>query len=123
MMLGRVWVLWGVLLVLGLWAMNSGTPVREARAVFGQSGSYELANRINPNEASWASLARLPGISRGKARAIVNYRQEFQGSYGSDSIAYVQPGDLAGVRGVGDVTVERVRSYLAFDMKQTGNLK
>ena len=123
MMPGRVWVLWGVLLVLGLWAMNSGAPAHEARGVSGQPLSYELADRINPNESSWASLARLPGIGRGKARAIVNYRQAFQGRHGSDSIAFVQPEDLANVKGVGEVTVERVRPYLSFDVKKSGSLR
>jgi competence protein ComEA len=118
---GRVWVLWGVLLVLGVWAMNSGTPVHEAKGVSGQSGSYKLANTINPNEVSWASLARLPGIGRGKARAIVNYREEYQGRLGSDSLAFDRPEDLANVKGVGEVTVERVRSYLSFDVKKVGS--
>lgn len=122
MILGRYWVLWGALLVLGFLVMISGTQAPKPFLQDGevdslQAGHYELANTINPNEAGWASLARLPGIGRGKARAIVNYRQDYQARHGSESIAFARADDLVNVRGVGEVTVERVRSYLIFDVQ------
>ena len=114
MTLGRYLVLWGALLVLGLLVMVSGTRATDPIL---QADHYELANTINPNVANWASLARLPGIGRSKARAIVNYRQASQDRHGRESIVFSRPEDLANVKGVGEVTVEQVRSYLVFDLQ------
>ena len=75
----------------------------------------ELADKINPNMATWASLARLPGIGQSKARAIVEYRQEYRRNNGSKNVAFVRSEDLCNVKGIGEVTLEQIKEYLVFD--------
>ena len=71
------------------------------------------AEKINPNTASWASLARLPGIGPGRAKAVCRYREQF-GRVHPDRQAFSSPGDLQKVSGLGPVLVEGVAPYLAF---------
>ena len=75
----------------------------------------KLADKINPNRATWASLARLPGIGQGKAKAIVKYRQEYRRNNGSENVAFVRSEDLCNVKGIGEITVEGIKEYLVFD--------
>lgn len=73
------------------------------------------ADKINPNNATWASLSRLPGIGQGKAMAIVAYRQEYRRNNGSENAAFVSSEDLCNVKGIGEVTVAGIKEYLVFD--------
>ena len=72
--------------------------------------SLPLSGRINPNEASVTSLARLPGIGLTRARAIVALRNPEGGTP-----AFRCPEDLARVKGIGPATVEGIRPWLQFD--------
>ena len=72
------------------------------------------AGRINPNDASASSLARLPGIGPARARAIVVFRDDLQRS-SKDRPIFRRAEDLAQVKGIGPTTVEAVRPWLRFD--------
>jgi len=74
-----------------------------------------LADKVNPNEASWASLGRLPGIGPVRAQAIVNYREEYHRQNSSTSPAFKTAGDLEKVKGIGQVTAGRIEKYLIFE--------
>ena len=124
----RYWLLWSMLFLLSLLMIRSGmrpypTLSEQVGAVSYRGGYRDLANQVNPNEASWASLARLPGIGRGKAQAIVRYRQDYRNRHDSAVIVFRRAEDLAHVRGIGAVTVERMKAYLAFHNKdQSGSV-
>ena len=76
--------------------------------------NVELQNRINPNDAPAASLARLPGIGIIKANAIVEYRQQFQKS-GRGDLAFKDCNDLRNIKGIGPKTTENMCEYLRFE--------
>ena len=71
--------------------------------------------RIDPNTASWASLARLPGIGQSRAKAIIRHRE----AHGGDGLVFRRPEDLEAVDDIGPVTVERIRPYLVFPETQS----
>ncbi len=80
----------------------------------GQTCEIELESRINPNDASIASLVRLPGVDVGRAGAIVAYRESFGGKDG-ESPAFRNCNDLQNVRGIGPKTVQNISEWLRFE--------
>ena len=67
-----------------------------------------MDDKINPNKASWSSLARLPGIGETRARAIVEYREK-------NTTTFKTSRDLTQVKGIGEKTADKVEPYLIFD--------
>lgn len=112
---GQRRTLWVLLLILALVSVGqwSGDRLCLDRA---QSDSIapsdELADKINPNHASWASLVRLPGIGPVRARAIVDYRVSQGARRVSDAPVFTSADDLAQVRGIGPITAERIAEFL-----------
>jgi len=92
-------------------AGNMGVSAR--RAVF------EIDDAINPNDASPASLARLPRIGPARAREIASYRSQFSGPIYRGPV-FRRAEDLRKVVGIGPATVEAVRPWLAFDSNVPG---
>lgn len=84
----------------------------------GQSCETELASRINPNDASAASLVRLPGVGVVRAEAIVAYRENFS-KQNNGKPAFETIDDLQKIRGIGPKTVENISQYLEFERKWT----
>ena len=80
----------------------------------GQSYEIGLDERINPNDASLASLVRLPGIGIGKATAIVAYRRDFS-ERNSNKPAFQNCDDLQKVKGIGPKTIENISEWLEFE--------
>ncbi|MFC1783253.1 ComEA family DNA-binding protein, partial [Planctomycetota bacterium] len=77
----------------------------------------EIERKINPNTASWTSMARLPGIGEKLAQAIVDYRKV----YWSENVktqCFNRCEDLENVRGIGPVKREQIRPYLKYDVKR-----
>lgn len=74
--------------------------------------NYPLAleQKINPNDASVASLIRLPGIGRVRASAIVEYRSAMTGS----EKAFGSSGDLEKIKGIGPKTAKSMERWLCF---------
>ena len=83
-------------------------------------GDSELPQKINPNIASWASLARLPGIGPTLARAIVRYRNRYRLQHGQDSTPFRRPEDLTAIKGIGPHVLERIKPWLSFDAQTVG---
>ncbi len=87
----------------------AGTVGPSARQV-----PFKIDDTINPNDASPASLARLPRIGLARAREIVSYRSRFsQGN--AQRPAFRRADDLATVPGIGPATIDAIRPWLSFD--------
>ena len=76
--------------------------------------AFDLDSRINPNFASVASLARLPGIGRVRADAIVAYRESCMEN-ATEEKAFEELNDLQKVRGIGPKTAENMAKWVKFD--------
>lgn len=74
----------------------------------------ELYNRINPNNATIASLTRLPGIGAAKAEAIVTFRKNFQRN-NREGRPFQSPDDLQKVNGIGPKTAQNIGEWLKFE--------
>lgn len=74
----------------------------------------ELDSRINPNDASLASLVRLPGIGISRAGAVVAYRENF-GAQEPNGPAFQDCDDLQKVRGIGPKTAQNICGFLKFE--------
>ena len=76
----------------------------------GQSEQMKMESRINPNEASPASLVRLPGIGITRAGAILAYRENF-----SEKTVFQNCSDLQKVKGIGPKTAQNICQWLKFE--------
>ncbi len=83
-------------------------------AVSGQPCEIQLEQVINPNNAPVASLARLPGIGRVRAQAIVAYRESFLEENRND-LAFRNYNDLQKVSGIGPKTAQNINKWLRFE--------
>ncbi len=72
----------------------------------------QLDERINPNDASAASLRRLPGMGITRAGAVVAYRESFAEE--EDSPAFQDANDLQNVKGIGPKTIKNTSQWLKF---------
>lgn len=79
-----------------------------------EPGVIELESRINPNNASTASLVRLPQIGPSRAAAIIAYRESISRD-DSSRAAFRSCDDLQKVKGIGPKTVENLRKWLKFE--------
>ena len=110
-------VLWILLIVLAgslfycatenRYKVNNGLEINDKEV-------NRLADKINPNTASWASLARLPGIGPGRAKAIIKYRNMWKKNEPGNKIAFRECNDLCRIKGIGQKTVEQIKDYLIF---------
>ena len=112
-------VLWTLLIVLAgslfycvienRYKVNGGLEINDKEV-------NSLADKVNPNTASWASLARLPGIGPGKAKAIIKYRNMWKKNGQGNRIAFREGNDLCRIKGIGQKTVEQIKDYLVFGL-------
>lgn len=79
------------------------------------AGAIELESRINPNNASTASLVRLPQIGPSRAAAIIAYRESISRSDANSRAAFRNCDDLRKVKGIGPKTVKNLREWLKFE--------
>jgi len=75
--------------------------------------TIRMAGRVNPNTATAASLARLPGIGLTRALAIVGYRNRIREETGIE-IVFQRSEDLRRIRGIGPKTAEEITPWLDF---------
>ncbi len=76
----------------------------------------KLNDIINPNFASWESLARIPGIARGKATEIIRYRENYINT--NMGLPFTCAEDMQNVRGIGPATIQNIKPYLHFAEEQ-----
>ena len=109
-------VLWGLLAVLaGVIGWRVAADQLDLRRPLEFTpGGEVFAEKINPNTASWASLARLPEIGEKTAKAIVAYRENYQRTH-DGAPAFTNPADLMRIKGIGPATVKQFQEYLIFE--------
>ncbi|MFQ6035258.1 MAG: ComEA family DNA-binding protein [Sedimentisphaerales bacterium] len=73
-----------------------------------------LDEKINPNDASVASLVRLPNIGLVRAEAIVAYRENFR-EKNDEPRPFQDCNDLQKIRGIGPKTVQNLSEWLKFE--------
>lgn len=73
--------------------------------------------RFDPNTADAEELEVVPGFNRKLARAIVEYRLDYQRHYPQRS-AFMQAADLTAVKGISEKTITRARDFLTFPEKE-----
>jgi len=88
----------------------------------GEVSGIELDEKINPNQAPAASLARLPNIGFVRAEAIVAYREQFK-EQNIGSPAFRNPDDLQKIRGIGPKTAQSISQWLRFEFQQESSLE
>ena len=73
---------------------------------------------VDPNVAPWWELTILPRVGETLARAIVQFREYTTRSSpeGDQASAFMYPGDLQAVRGIGPKTVQRIAPYLGLQI-------
>jgi hypothetical protein len=106
-------VLLGVVLVILLWrAMRDRAFISDPQPVV-PARFHELADRLDPNTATWEELVALPQLGEKRARGIVEHREEWKRWHPGEQ-AYKEPLDLVAVRGIGGAMVETLTPYLMF---------
>ncbi len=110
-LLGLLWT--GFVLA---WAVGSSRPVRfEGWTANSSESVADGVPGIDPNTAPWWEFAALPRIGETIARRIVEYREDRADS-GLDegTLVFARPEHLLAVRGIGPVTLRRIRPFLEF---------
>jgi competence ComEA-like helix-hairpin-helix protein len=77
----------------------------------------ELADKLDPNVATWQELSVLPQIGEKRAKEIVAYREDYA-SRGSGTVAFARAEDLMKVKGFGIAMVATLRPFLTFPSTQ-----
>ena len=95
-----------LVVAVGICVLLSAYLAASSSGRLGRSCEIRLDDKINPNTASAASLARLPGIGISKADAIVSYRR---------SEPFRNSSDLQNVKGIGPKTAQNIIGWLKFE--------
>jgi DNA uptake protein ComE-like DNA-binding protein len=74
----------------------------------------ELADRLDPNTASWEELVAIPTLGEKRARAVVEYRENWLKRHPGEGPAFKSALDLVVVRGIGASMVETLSGHLVF---------
>jgi competence protein ComEA len=91
-----------VLLAAG--GINDGADLSHVELTVAAPEDDENTQKVNINRAEAGLLAALPGVGEVRAQAIIDYRQEHGPFRDID--------ELLKVDGFGEVTCERIRSYI-----------
>ena len=94
----------------------AGSALAFALALFlsttaAQAAGPSTSGVVNVNSATAEELALLPGVGPTKAQAIIRYRTEHG--------AFKRVEDLAGVKGIGEKGLEKLRPHVALEGKTT----
>jgi competence ComEA-like helix-hairpin-helix protein len=117
---GGVWILLTVAGVLGVWLLRDRETIADPQPAVGVAAG-RLADRVDPNVASEAELAAVPGVGERKAAAMVAYREAYGRSH-QGSLAFDNAGDLQNVSGIGETTAENIEPYLMLPNERSVSL-
>lgn len=74
-----------------------------------------LADTINPNTADWVSMTRLPGIGPTRAKAIVEFREQYLKDHPNETRAFHCAEDMMRIKGIGETISAQIEPSLSFD--------
>jgi len=77
----------------------------------------ELADKLDPNIATWQELAVLPQLGEKRAKEIVAYREQYRADRRGD-VPFHKAEDLLVVKGIGVAMVNTIRPHLSFPATQ-----
>ena len=89
------------LALMGLLSMNAFVPAKPGQR---PPPAAPVVGVVNLNTATAAQIAKLPGVGKSRAKAIVAYR---------DKQHFAKPEDLRKVKGVGKGIYQKVHEHLA----------
>ena len=93
-------------------AIALGLPLSAGAAAGAEPG---LQGMVNVNTATLEELQLLPGIGESRAKAVIDTRKQRGG--------FKSVNDLVEVKGIGDVSLERLRPYVTTTGKTTARLE
>ncbi len=105
--------LFSFVIAVGLCVLFCGYFWVSGSSLSEQSYEIKLNEKINPNYAPVASLTRLPGIGIGRAKAIVDYRENFKEE--NDGHVFRNCDDLQKVKGIGPKIAQNISEWLKFE--------
>lgn len=76
-------------------------------------GMAPVADRLDPNTATWEALAIIPGMGESRAKAIVAHRAAWTAQH-PDQVAFQRPQDLMRVKDIGEITMHALERWLVF---------
>jgi len=109
---GLIVLLAAITVVLGIRLLMNRQTIPDPQPPEGPAAS-ELQDRIDPNFASAAEIAAIPGVGEKRAEAIVAYREAYTKSH-SGKLAFPGLIDLLRVSGIGAGVSESMEPYLIF---------
>jgi hypothetical protein len=77
----------------------------------------ELADKLDPNVATWQELAVLPQLGEKRAKEIVAYREQYRADRRGGA-PFRKPEDLLVVKGIGVAMLNTIRPHLMFPATQ-----
>ena len=77
----------------------------------------ELADKIDPNTATWQELAVLPQLGEKRAKEIVAYRDQYRADRRGDT-PFRRAEDLLVIKGIGVAMLNTIRPHLMFPTSQ-----
>jgi len=86
-----------------------GQPIMRAAA----GTSPRIEDRLDPNQATWWQLERLPGVGESLAKSIVAERERRAAQWPGET-AFVRPDSLLHVPGLGPRKLAPLLAYLRF---------
>src|SRR4051812_10491204 len=81
-------------------------PLQSARA-------DDLADKLDPNLATWQELAVLPQLGEKRAKEIVAYRDQYRADRRGE-VVFKKAEDLLVIRGIGVALLTTIRPHLMF---------
>jgi competence protein ComEA len=110
-----LWLLLWLLTMLCLYQFYQNPKYLSSPVKSQKNERLPLADKINPNTASAASLTRLPGIGLTRANDIVTYRDKLVQDHDKNQLPFSSSEDLSKIKGIGPKTCNQIKEYLIFD--------
>ena len=110
----------GLVLVWALFDHQRRTIEIDAPPPAATDAHRAIDETLDPNQAAWYELSRLPGIGEVMAKRIVALRNEIRDNNPTHR-PFQTADDLQAVRGIGPKTAEKLRPYLRFDSQIEGS--
>jgi competence ComEA-like helix-hairpin-helix protein len=114
---GLIALLLGITAILAIRLLLNRQTIPDPQPAEGPAAG-EVQDRLDPNVASAAELAAIPGVGEKRAEAIVDYRDHYLQDH-PGGVAFPAQIDLLRVSGIGAGVSESMEPYLIFPGQST----